>query len=198
MQIDKQNIDDILTALDRQIGVLGGRKISLVVCGGSALAALGYFNRTTTKDVDILGTVEIISGKIVVKHLSGLPEWLKSPAEKVARDFNLPGHWLNTGPSDQVKSGLPEGFVERLHEKLYGNHLTVYFISRLDQIHFKLYASIDRGGYHVQDLLTLQPTDSDIEQAALWTITQDVSKVFKTLLKNFLSTHGYENVASRI
>jgi hypothetical protein len=28
MQIDKQNIDDILTALDRQIGVLGGRKKS--------------------------------------------------------------------------------------------------------------------------------------------------------------------------
>lgn len=198
MPIKAGNIDQILTALDRQIGVHSGTPVGLVVCGGSALAALGYFNRTTTKDVDILGTAQKVSGKISVHHLAQLPEWLAESAEKVARDFNLPESWLNTGPTDQVKSGLPAGFEDRLHERSYGNYLTVYFISRLDQIHFKLYASIDRGGYHVEDLLALKPDESEIEQAAYWTVTQDVSDGFKEVLKDFLGKHDYESIASKI
>ena len=198
MAIKKGNINQILTALDRQIGVLGGDSIGLVVCGGSALAALGYFTRMTTKDVDILGIAEIQNENLIVKHLSELPEWLKESAEKVARDFNLPDYWLNTGPADQVKSGLPAGFEKRLHRTNYGNYLTVYYIDRFDQIHFKLYASLDRGGYHVEDLFTLEPTESEIEQAARWTITQDVSEGFKEILKDFLQKHGYETIAARI
>jgi hypothetical protein len=50
--------------------------------------------------------------------------------------------------------GLPEGFVSRLFQKDYGRRLTVYFAGRKDQIHFKLYAAVDRGGYHIDDLLT--------------------------------------------
>ena len=198
MPIKAGNIDKILTALDRQISVLGGDSIGLVVCGGSALAARGYFTRMTTKDVDILGIAEKQNEDLIVKHLSELPEWLKESAEKVARDFNLPDYWLNTGPADQVKSGLPAGFEKRLHETNYGNYLTVYYIDRFDQIHFKLYASLDRGGYHVEDLFALEPTESEIEQAARWTITQDVSEGFKGILKDFLQKHGYERIAARI
>lgn len=198
MAIKSGNIDQILSALDRQIGVYGGTPIGLVVCGGTALAALGYFSRTTTKDVDILGTAEVVSGKVIVNHIAQLPDWLAQSAKKVARDFNLPDGWLNTGPADQVKSGLPYGFEDRLQERSYGNYLTVYFISRFDQIHFKLYASIDRGGYHVEDLLALEPTDREVEQASQWTITQDVSDGFKEILKDFLEKHGYESIASKI
>ena len=55
-QIEPDNIEGIFTALDRQIGVHGGVPLGLVVCGGTALSALGLVMRTT-KDVDVLGTV---------------------------------------------------------------------------------------------------------------------------------------------
>ena len=58
-----------------------------------------------------------------------------------------------TGPADLLKYGLPEGFKERLQTKIYGQELTVHYISRVDQIHFKVYASVDSGpGRHVDDL----------------------------------------------
>lgn len=40
MELDSSNIDEIFRALDAQIGVFGGTSINLVVCGGTALAAL--------------------------------------------------------------------------------------------------------------------------------------------------------------
>jgi hypothetical protein len=89
---------------------------------------------------------------------------------------------------------LKKGLVK----KRYGEYLTIYFISRIDQIHFKLYAAVDRGEYHVQDLHTLEPTREEIERAAKWVITQDVSDVFKLLLKDFLEVQGYGTVAERI
>ena len=114
------------------------------------------------------------------------------------RDFDLPENWLNLGPASQVESGLPEGFEERLVRKPYGESLTIYFISRIDQIHFKLYAAVDRGEYHVQDLHALKPTQEEMERAAKWVITQDVSITFKLLLKDFLEVQGYGAIAERI
>ena len=93
---------------------------------------------------------------------------------------------------------MPEGFEKRLVKKAYGKYLTVYFISRLDQIHFKLYAAIDQSGYHVQDLFALKPTEIEMEKAANWVITQDVSDVFKALLKDFLEIYNYGDIAKRI
>ena len=47
-QIEPGIIDDIFAALDRQIGVHGGMPLGLVVCGGTALSALGLVMRTTS------------------------------------------------------------------------------------------------------------------------------------------------------
>jgi hypothetical protein len=116
----------------------------------------------------------------------------------VGRDFDLPENWLNLGPASQVESGLPEGFERRLVKKVYGQYLTVYFISRVDQIHFKLYAAVDQNGYHVEDLFALKPTESEMEMAVKWVITQHVSEVFKSLLKDFLETHNHGSIAKRI
>ena len=79
--------------------------------------------------------------------------FLTEAAAVVAKTLNLPEDWLNTGPADLFRMGLPEGFENRLIVRVFGTHLTVHFIGRLDQIHFKLYASVDRGGYHIEDLL---------------------------------------------
>jgi len=195
--IHSTNLHEILQALDRQIGVQGGHPLGLVVCGGSALAALGFLNRTT-KDVDVLGTAEQKAGKILVQRIREFPPWLADAAQKVARDFELPEEWLNLGPAGQLESGLPEAFERRLTVKKYGEYLTVYFTSRFDQIHFKLYAAVDRDDYHVQDLFGLDPTDTELERAAQWVLTQDVSEAFRTSLKEFLAQSGRTDVAEGI
>jgi hypothetical protein len=196
-QIEPGNIDDIFTALDRQIGVHGGMPLGLVVCGGTALSALGLVMRTT-KDVDVLGMVLETPGGLIIQKIIKFQEWLTDAANKISRDFDLPENWLNLGPAAQVESGLPEGFEKRLVKRVYGQYLSIYYISRIDQIHFKLYAAIDRGDYHVQDLFALRPIEDEIEMAAKWVITQDVSDVFKALLKDFLEVHQYGAVAERI
>jgi hypothetical protein len=190
-------INDIFEALDRQIGVHGGVPLSLVVCGGTALSALGLVMRTT-KDVDVLGAVLETQDGLTIQRMTKFPEWLVEAANKVGRDFDLPENWFNLGPASQVKSGLPEGFEKRLVKKVYGQYLTVYFISRIDQIHFKLYASVDQDDYHVQDLFVLNPTETEMEMASKWVVTQDVSDVFKALLKDFLEIRKYGDIAKRI
>jgi hypothetical protein len=152
----------------------------------------------TTKDVDVLGMVSETPGALSIQKITEFPAWLKDAASKIGRDFDLPENWLNLGPAAQVESGLPEGFEKRLVKKGYGQYLTIYYTSRIDQIHFKLYAAVDRGDYHVQDLFALKPTEDEIETAANWVITQDVSDVFKALLKDFLEVHHYGAVAQRI
>ena len=154
--IGKDNIDRIFQALDRQIVVHSGRPIGLVVCGGTALAILGLVKRTT-KDVDILGEAVREKESLIIRPLHSMPEWLDASARVVQRDFGLPDQWLNTGPASQVEAGLPEGLEGRLVERKCGTHLTLYLLSRVDQIYFKLYASIDSGpqSYHVKDLFAL-------------------------------------------
>lgn len=195
--ITPDTINDIFEALDRQIGVHGGMPLGLAVCGGTALSALGLVMRTT-RDVDVLGAVSETQNGVTIQSITKFPEWLGEAANKVGRDYDLPEDWLNLGPASQVESGLPEGFEKRLVKKVYGQYLTVYFISRIDQIHFKLYASVDQDDYHVQDLFALRPTKIEMEMAAKWVVTQDVSEVFKTLLKDFLRVHNYEDIAKRI
>lgn len=197
MKIRNANVDEIFDALDTQIRISEGLYISLVVCGGTALAALGLLNRTT-KDADVLGAVEETTAGLKIRKIEEFPGWLAKAAEKVARDFGLPENWLNLGPASQVETGLPPGFTERLVKKNYGEYLTIYFISRTDQIYFKLYATVDRNDYHTQDLFNLKPTEGELEDAAKWVLTQDVSVPFRIILKDFLKQSGYGNIAERI
>jgi hypothetical protein len=178
--INPNNLNEILKALDRQIQVHDGSPVSLVICGGTALFALGLILRTT-KDVDVLGTASEEHGQILVMKINKFPIFLIEAANAVQKDFGLPDGWLNKGPTSQVDSGLPEGFEKRLVKKQYGDYLSIYYISRLDQIYFKLYAAVDRNGYHVDDLVQLDPTQREIEAAARWVLTQDVSTGFKTV-----------------
>ena len=75
--------------------------------------------------------------------------------------------------------GLPDGFQERLNPIHYSG-LTLYCASRYDQICFKLYASVDQGpdSKHFEDLRRLLPTKKELESAAEWCKTHDVSQHF--------------------
>jgi hypothetical protein len=197
VKFDSTRLEELLSALDLQIALAGGDDVGLVVCGGSALSALGLVHRTT-RDVDVLGLARTAPGGIVVERLERLPEPLASAALKVARDFNLPADWLNLGPAPQVGMGLPDGFGSRVERRRYGSRLTVYYASRYDQIHFKLYAAVDQDSYHVQDLALLKPTGAELLAAARWTFTQDVSGQFQESLKDFLRASGHADVAQEV
>jgi hypothetical protein len=197
VRFDSTRLGELLAALNGQIALAGDDRVELVVCGGSALAALGLVPRTT-RDVDVLGLARATASGIVVERLEQIPKPLASAAKKVARDFNLPADWLNLGPAPQVGMGLPDGFSSRLERRRYGSHLTVYYVSRYDQIHFKLYAAVDQDGYHVQDLALLNPTRDELLAAARWTLTQDVSGPFRASLKNLLRAGRHADVAEEI
>lgn len=171
--------------------------VEIVVCGGSALILTGMIRRTT-RDVDVVALIR--SG-----HLASpapLPEELLQAAAEVAEDLALERNWLNNGPSrgegGLFQMGLPVGFAERLTPVTYGDRLKVHFIGHLDHIHLKLYASADRGGYHIEDLRALAPTPDELEAAARWCMTHDVSEGFRRVLKQLLKELGYEDVAGNL
>jgi hypothetical protein len=197
MKIDRKNIEEIFLALNHQVRIHGGSSTSLVVCGGTALAALGLMNRTT-KDTDVLGVIEKTIDGLKIKKIEEFPEPLVKAARKVASDFGLPDNWLNFGPASQVETGFPPGFIGRLQKKDYGKYLSIYYISRTDQIYFKLYAAVDRNDYHTQDLFSLKPTEKELENASKWVLTQDVSETFRLILRDFLERNGYVSIAERI
>src|SRR5262245_17812207 len=150
MDITGETVDVILGALADQLQSLGDQQ-EIVVIGGSALTALGLIKRPT-KDVDLLA----IANDGELRSAEPLPEALLTARARVARDFDLDENWLNSGPTDLLKWGLPDGFLPRVVTRRYGPALTVHFAGRLDQIHFKLYAMVDQaGGRHEADLRAL-------------------------------------------
>jgi hypothetical protein len=89
---------------------------------------------------------------------------------------------------------LPDGFLARVESRRYGGHLTVHFASRLDQIHFKLYAAVDAGpGKHSRDLEALEPTPEELLLAARWSRTHDPSPGFEGVLRRVLSHYGVDD-----
>ena len=176
-------------ALGEQLA-LSRSRVELVVVGGSALLAVGLTVRTT-RDVDV---VALRSGDALLNPRP-FPEALAAASDRVARDFDLPKGWLNAGPADLLDFGLPRGFLERLERREYGEALVVYFASRFDQIHFKLYAMADQtAGKHEADLVALEPARDELIAAARWTRTHDPSEGFREQLVAALAYLGVEDV----
>lgn len=186
--VHSDNIDQLLGALGEQLAA-SGERYELVVIGGSGLVALGVISRST-RDVDI-----------VALHTDGglssaepLPDGLRAARDRIARDFSLPEEWLNSGPTDLLELGLPEGFVNRLERRDYGEGLVVHLASRYDQIHFKLYALADQGpGKHEEDLRALSPSEEELIAAARWTRSQDPSEGYAVILSQALAHLGVEH-----
>ncbi len=191
--------------LSRALIMLGERlrlkdtpPVRLVVCGGSALIAMELVSRTTD-DVDVVALVDEHQQLIAPVPF---PKYLEDSIREVSVLLNLPVYWLNYGPSSDsgglFQTGLPEGLLNRAHEKDYGSHLTVYFIDRIDQIHFKVFAAADSLGIHVDDLILLKPSDAEMEHAARWCMTHDPSDGFRKILISMYEQLGYRNVAAKL
>jgi hypothetical protein len=188
VDITGESLDALLGALGEQVAAFGGH-IEMVVIGGSALTALGLVRRAT-RDVDLLAIV--VKGEL--RLAEPLPDVLLSARAAVARDFDLDENWLNAGPTDLIKWGLPNGFMTRVVTRPYGPALVVHFAGRIDQIHFKLFAMVDQGGgRHETDLRALAPTAEELIAAARWSITQDPSPGYRAVLVEALRYLGVDD-----
>src|ERR1700759_2240179 len=114
MEITNETIGLLFSALADQLQALGS-SMEIVVIGGSALTALGLVRRAT-RDVDLLAIA--VNGEL--RLAEPLPDALLSARVAVARDFDLDENWLNAGPTDLIKWGLPHGFMARVVTRQYG------------------------------------------------------------------------------
>jgi hypothetical protein len=180
-----ERADELLFALGEQLAA-ANQQFDLVVIGGSALLALGFVERAT-RDVDVLALV----GAEGLIPADPLPGALAQARDRVAQDFGLPAAWLNPGPTELLRFGLPDGFLSRVETRAYGPALTIRYAGRFDQIHFKLYAMVDQGaGRHEADLRALDPTADELVAAARWTRTHDPSEGFRQELVAALAHLG--------
>lgn len=191
---NRKEAERLLGALGEQLAA-AGECFELVVVGGSGLLALGEVERST-RDVDL---VALRTGE-ELGPARPLPDALRRAAERVARDFGLDEAWLNGGPTSLLDFGLPEGFLERLDSRSYGEALIVHFASRYDQIHFKLYAMVDEGGpgKHEQDLRAMAPSEAELLAAAHWSRTHDPSEAYRETLVQALWHLGVSDAALRV
>jgi hypothetical protein len=128
-----------------------------------------------------------------------LPEALVEAARDVGDVLGLGDNWLNAGPTELLTHGLPDGFAVRAERRTYGS-LMLHIASRLDQIHLKLYASVDQGprSKHVSDLRLLSPTRDELLAAARWARQHDHSEPFREELIKALGYFGLDDVNDQV
>jgi hypothetical protein len=180
-------VHELLAALEQQLGA-EGQNYDVVVVGGSALLALELVQRTT-QDVDVVALLE--AGGLV--SAADLPSELVVARNRVARDLGVTENWLNSGPAELLRLGLPAGFEERWETQTYGSALTVRWASRFDQIHLKLYAAVDQAGKHLRDLEALAPQRDELIAAAGWAREHDPSEGFLSALREALIYFGIDD-----
>ncbi len=168
--LTKGALDRAFGLLSRRLELMQSEPVRLVICGGAALIAMGL-RRRTTNDADVVAMMSE-TGELVS------PDPL---------------------PKSLLEASAPHGFADRLTKQDFDSWLTIYFIGRLDQIHFKLYAVADRrDDTHIADLRALKPTETELADAARWAMTHDVSEGFRTVLIELLKQMGYESAAKNI
>jgi len=193
-RLSSELLDRALHLIAVRLEELAAPQEVLVICGGSALLALGLVNRTT-KDVDVLARVDASIGLVDPRPLSPT---LAKVVDAVGSELDFPQGWLNAGPADQVMAGFPEGFLSRLIRQEYGPKLIIHYPDRFDLIHLKLFAAVDQGpGRHVSDLMKLAPTDDEMLSAARWVLTQDCGEGFALIVKDAVTKIGFPHVAAR-
>jgi hypothetical protein len=180
------------TDLERALELLGElladreQAFEVYAIGGGSLLLLGFIDRPTA-DLDL---VAIVRGG-AVSSAAPLPARLEEASVEVAGLLELREDWLNAGPADLLRFGLPHGYDERIVTRRFGA-LTVHLAGRFDQICFKLYAAVDQGprSKHFDDLRRLQPTPEELLVAARWTRTHDPSEAFLDQLEQALAMLG--------
>jgi hypothetical protein len=128
------------------------------------------------------------------------PKFIELIAE-VGQELGIDEEWLNFGPAPLMEFGLPPGLEDRLTRTSFGPCLALHMVSRRDQIHFKMYATMDpktRTETHLGDLLDLEPTEEEAQAAVDWLLTHKTSRDFRRKLKQVLDRIGHEKLAGKL
>ena len=194
MSIGQSQLDSALRALGELLAARG-LHYEVVVIGGGNLILQGLVTRPTTRDLDLLGS-RTASG---VERMRPMPEPLRTAVVDVARAHGLADDWVNLGPESLLDFGLPEGLVDRLERRDYRG-LVIWLAGRFDMICFKLYAAVDQGprSRHLQDLEELGPDREELLAAASWTLSQDPSPGYRSMLVETLGRLGVEDADGRL
>ena len=159
-------------------------EVALVVVGGATLNLLGLIDRTT-QDVDVIARAENPIGVVPARlgPPDPLPDVLQRAILRVARDFGLAPDWINTAIARQWSQGLPPWLPHDITWRRYGG-LHVGLVGRRTLVALKLFAAVDQSvrSVHGQDLLALNPSDEELDEAAAWVETQDASDSFPRLV----------------
>lgn len=164
---DANEIDSALCAVGELL-VAEGAYFRIVIIGGAAMNLIGIVARAT-RDVDIVAMAKTESQELQ-RPIEPLPAPLRDAISTVARDFELPENWLNTGPAGQWDVGLPPGFAERVSWRRYPG-LDVGLAARVDLICLKFEATADQPdtrNRHFTDLIALRPTPEELTNAKAW------------------------------
>lgn len=163
-----------------------GHHFGVVIVGGAALRLRGDITRATV-DVDVIAMVDPGDRSRLTPPEPEFPAPIRRAVAVVAEELGLPGDWFNAEVGAQWRTGLPPGFAAGLSWQQYGG-LLVGIAGRQELIAFKLSAAADGTptGKHFQDLLVLAASDAELEFAAQWVRTQDVSEEFDLTLTKVL------------
>lgn len=168
-----------------------------MICGGSALQMLGLSSRTT-RDIDICATAPSLGGPLLHRG-SQLPDGFMAAVEAVGGDLGLSSGWLNTAAKEVVDVyGMPSGLAQRLVIRDYGPVLRGGFLSRFDQIHFKVLAAADPKApeRHMEDLrLRLRPTAKETAAAVEWLLARQTSSWFRAQIRQIVEALGHDEIA---
>jgi hypothetical protein len=129
-----------------------------------------------------------------------LPPEVEKLVAEIGTEVGIRPDWFNFEAGPLIEFGFPDGMITRLVKKAYGVCLTVYFISRFDQVHFKMLAAMspEDGTRHLGDLLDLSPRENEVEAAVAWLLRRKTSPEFKAALRGLLDRIGYERIAEQI
>lgn len=180
--LDASALEELLIAVGEHLAA-AGESVAVVVVGGGALSIMGWVDRTTN-DIDVIARARREEGGWVMTAPEPLPDILVEAVARVARDYGLATDWLNTAVAMQWRTGLPPRFVEEVEWRSFGA-LEVGFAGRSSIIALKLFAAVDQGSesVHFQDLIALDPLDSELEDAADWVARQDPTPAFPALVE---------------
>ena len=187
--VGRAQLDTALEALGELLEARG-LHYEVVVIGGGNLILRGLTSRTTTKDIDLLGEWT----RDGVRAMRPMPEGLREAVADVARAYGLADDWINLGPELLLDQSLPTGFADRLERRGYGG-LVIWLAGRVDMIAFKLYAAVDQGprSRHWQDLNDLEPNRDELVAGARWSMSQDASAGYRSVLVDALGELGVED-----
>jgi len=201
MSLAIHNLNPLLKELNDALLLEDAAPVDWIVCGGTALALQGFGTRTT-RDVDVLGNW--MRQELQIVAIGTFPPAVERAIVRVAQAhselLDMGSRWVNLGPQEIVKHGLPERFAERLTAMRIGDRLTLHLLGRLDLIALKLYAAADDMGsrqqIHCDDLRVFEPTADEMNRAIQWVQRMpDPHHRICPSLRNIVKELGHEDLA---